>query len=651
MAGAVGSIVIDVTADIGPLVKEMNRAKQTIGGMAGVTGGLSRGLGQIGDRASDLGRKMSIATGAIAAAGGALFLLTKNAATNADRIGEAAAAAGVAAGYYQEMGFAIKEVTGVAQEDFDKALITINKRLGEAKEGSYSATAAFAKIGISQADLASGAVTTEQAMDALVTTLGNTSDPALAAALTSDLLGKVWAKMGGSLAGAAGSVDALRARAQELGVVLDQDALNAASKYDQKMTELGASMEALKMNIANELLPVLVDRLLPFLIDTLIPAVGKVVDKLGEWIDWFATVDPAIQTLVSVFVAAFSTGGPILLAIGLVSHTLSLLFAGPAAPLVLLAAAITAASILWPDFGSAAKAAFGELGGFIKYALEDLARLATAIASVFTVDPSQMDFSNPGGGADSTSGTGVLGAGGGMGDFPGGGTGGSNSSGTFGVGQGNADGLIDGFTTRMAERQQEIADAMGAVTTTAQDVFETHSPSEVFRRIGAFIGEGLAGGISDSQAMVAQSVSTLGTAATQSTSSMVSGVLGSLSTLFNGSKKFAMAQALVNAWTGATEALKLPFPANLGAFAKVLATGMAAVKNINSAKPGSAGGGGGAAAAGGGASAAPAQAPTQTMNFTISNDPFGFGERMIRQLSTQINEASRNGMNIKAAVR
>lgn len=126
---------------------------------------------------------------------------------------------------------------------------------------------------------------------------------------------------------------------------------------------------------------------------------------------------------------------------------------------------------------------------------------------------------------------------------------------------------------------------------------------------------------------------------------MANSMQGGNEQMLNIAKKFGAAQALISAWQGASEALKLPFPNNLAAFAKVLATGMGAVNAIKGARPGGSTSGGSGAAGGAGAAAV---APTQTMNFTVSNDPFGFGERIVRQLVTQMNEASRNGMNIRA---
>lgn len=109
-------------------------------------------------------------------------------------------------------------------------------------------------------------------------------------------------------------------------------------------------------------------------------------------------------------------------------------------------------------------------------------------------------------------------------------------------------------------------------------------------------------------------------------------------------KVFAAASAFVDTYQGAAKELKA------GTFgftraAAVIAKGMgfvAAIRGVSDS-------GGGGGSRGGGAAAAPQQA-VQTMNFHLSNDPFGFGDRFARQLVEQMNSASRNGMNIRGAV-
>jgi hypothetical protein len=89
---------------------------------------------------------------------------------------------------------------------------------------------------------------------------------------------------------------------------------------------------------------------------------------------------------------------------------------------------------------------------------------------------------------------------------------------------------------------------------------------------------------------------------------------------FRAAKIFGAAIALINTYQGASEALKLPFPANLAAAGSVLAAGLGFVASIKSAQPG--GGGSGSRGRGRGASsaaAAPAAAPQAPLRVFIQD--------------------------------
>jgi len=107
------------------------------------------------------------------------------------------------------------------------------------------------------------------------------------------------------------------------------------------------------------------------------------------------------------------------------------------------------------------------------------------------------------------------------------------------------------------------------------------------------------------------------------------------------SKAFGAAQALVSAWIGAAKALELPFPQNLAAFAKVLATGLGAVQAIKGVGKGGSGGTGGAV--GGGASG-----PTNPTYLSFSfTDQMANPEAVGRFIVEKMNEAIRNGATIQ----
>lgn len=124
-------------------------------------------------------------------------------------------------------------------------------------------------------------------------------------------------------------------------------------------------------------------------------------------------------------------------------------------------------------------------------------------------------------------------------------------------------------------------------------------------------------------------------------------------------KVFGIAQALISTFQGAAKALTLPFPANMAAYAQVLAQGLTAVASIkkvseNGGSNGAVSGGGRGGAVSGGAAAAAGGGggggPTTTFQFTLMNDPMGFGEKFARQFIDQLNSTQRNGGQIRGVI-
>ena len=633
-------ILISATAD--GVKRGVAVATGQLDKLDGVTDTLGKNFQQLGDRLTSLGKKMSVISAGIVGVGTAAFMLTKSVAEMGDRIGDSAQKAGVSAEYFQEMSFALGQVADASEEEVTKGLATMNRKLGEAAEGSKSATAAFERIGISAADIASGTVTTEQAMDALVQTLAGVEDPAVAAAIAADVLGKAGANMGAMLAGSGGAVTDLRNRAQELGIVLGKDTLEAAGKFDEQMKQITAGFNGLKVKLVSELLPVIVDKLLPAIIDTVIPALGQMAEKVGNLITWFTELPGPVQEAAGIIAAAFAVGGPLLLGIGLVSSTLGALVAatGPIGLFIGAAALITAA---WATWGEDIKSA---IGGSIDWLTEKFNGFLALLQSIIdkAIEVKEAIAKALGAGREAE----ILGN---IGLTPE--TSGPNSAnadpGMLATGDNLAAGLVGGLGTGIANRQGEIEGYLNGITEAANTVYDTHSPSKVFEQIGIWLGEGLSNGIASTASLVTGAVNTMAEGAKGVTTGMVSDILGSLGTLFKGSKAFAIAQAAISMWQGAAEALKLPFPQNLLAFAKTAATGMTALRNIQATQPGSTSSGGAGAASGGGAAAPAAQQNAGTyMNFQFTGG-WASQEAMGRFMVDSINEAVKNGATIKGA--
>jgi hypothetical protein len=115
-------------------------------------------------------------------------------------------------------------------------------------------------------------------------------------------------------------------------------------------------------------------------------------------------------------------------------------------------------------------------------------------------------------------------------------------------------------------------------------------------------------------------------------------------------KIFSAAQALISTYEGAAKELRKG-TFGFASAAAVIAKGIGFVNAIRSVND-SGGGGGGTGGGGstGSAGGQQAQQPMTTFQFTLTNDPFGFGESFARQFIDQLNQTARNGGQIRGVI-
>ena len=119
-------------------------------------------------------------------------------------------------------------------------------------------------------------------------------------------------------------------------------------------------------------------------------------------------------------------------------------------------------------------------------------------------------------------------------------------------------------------------------------------------------------------------------------------------------KAFNAGMAFIDTMAGAARELRKG-TFGFATAAAVIARGMGFISAINSTSTrgrGSVSGGSSGGSSGGASQsqAAQQQAPTTTFQFTLQNDPMGFGEQFARQMVEQLNEASANGGRVRGVI-
>lgn len=142
-------------------------------------------------------------------------------------LGEAASAAGVTTATLQEYRYIATQV-GLSNQEMDKGLAQLTRRLGEAAQGSKEPTEALKRLGLTLDD-----VKGKEAGDViplLAEGMAKIPDAANRAAIATDLFGKAGQKLMPLLEGGRASVDGLREAAHKLGVVMSEEAIKRADE-------------------------------------------------------------------------------------------------------------------------------------------------------------------------------------------------------------------------------------------------------------------------------------------------------------------------------------------------------------------------------------------------------------------------------------
>lgn len=209
---------------------------------------LGKGIGKSTASISGLG-KAAIAAGAALAASAIVSTMKDMVVQGleyASALGETAQQLGVSTKALQQYRYAATQV-GLSQEEMEKNLAMLTKRMGEAANGVKKPAEAFDRLGIDiKAFIASGKDAGDL-IPVIAEGLKGFSSDAEKAAVVTDLFGRSGQKLMPLLSEGAQGVNALRDSAHKLGLVMD-DAL--IRKADDAADKISALQEVMKVRLS-----------------------------------------------------------------------------------------------------------------------------------------------------------------------------------------------------------------------------------------------------------------------------------------------------------------------------------------------------------------------------------------------------------------
>lgn len=266
------------------------------------------------DGIATVGKWATAITIAATAAVTALTGVVTSAASVADNVDKMSQKIGISREAYQELEFICSQ-SGTQVDLLQMGMKTLVNQMQSAAEGTESAVSTFEKLGVSIYD-SSGALKDQETMLwETISALQAMDNQTEKAAIANDLLGRSASEMMPMLNGAEGSIEAMRQQAHDLGLVLDDEAIDAGVRLTDTIDQVKRSFSAIFTKLGVEFMPLFqsmcdmiishmpeiqstFERLVPVVESFVVEAIPKMEESLPKLLDAFLELAPSLVPLI-----------------------------------------------------------------------------------------------------------------------------------------------------------------------------------------------------------------------------------------------------------------------------------------------------------------------------------------------------------------
>lgn len=228
----------------------------------------------------------AVVGGAAVAAGGAIYGMATKAAGATDRVDKMSQKLGLSRTAFQELDFVASQ-SGTSVEGLRGGMKTLTTAMSQASQGGKSQIQMFDKLGVSIYDSNGNLKDQETMLFDTITALQGMEDGTEKTALANQLLGKSGSELMPLLNGEAGSMDAMRKQAHDLGLVLSDETIDAGVKLTDTIDQTKRAFEAITTNVGAQVMP-LVQRAFEFVLQNM-PMIQEVIGKVMGVFETFVT--------------------------------------------------------------------------------------------------------------------------------------------------------------------------------------------------------------------------------------------------------------------------------------------------------------------------------------------------------------------------
>lgn len=230
-------------------------------------GKMSDAFGKIGGFALGAGTALA---GAAVGIGASMLSVAGKTAEYADEIDKLSERTGINREELQRWKYAAGQ-SGADVGKLEVGIKKLSEGMNGAVEGSKSNIEAFEKLGITVDDLKGK--TQEEIFDKVMTGLADMEQGAARNALGNDLLGKSYTELMPLLNAGAEGMQGLKDRADDLGLVMSEEAVGAGVLYGDTMDDVKSTLDAMTNSLGSEVMPI-IQKFLDYILENM-PAIQE----------------------------------------------------------------------------------------------------------------------------------------------------------------------------------------------------------------------------------------------------------------------------------------------------------------------------------------------------------------------------------------
>ena len=178
--------------------------------------------------------------------------MIKETAEYGDEVDKMSQKLGLSTDAYQEWDYVLS-LAGTEMSSMSTGLKTLTNKLDDAKNGSASAQAMFAQLGLSMDDIAN--MSREEAFEAVIYGFQGMADSTERAALANDLFGKSGQELAPLFNQTREETEKQIEAARKYGMVMSKDAVEASAEFQDSLETMQRTMNGFKRNMVSGFLP------------------------------------------------------------------------------------------------------------------------------------------------------------------------------------------------------------------------------------------------------------------------------------------------------------------------------------------------------------------------------------------------------------